>query len=255
MNHPIRRAVVCTEVNSNNVTVFAILAFTLFNGTFENSSHFTDSGLTFMIRDYYEEYKDDYLNYCDPKIPLFHRLHLSEDEYSLYPISTYHRYHSIFKTFANDYVDNIFPENTKIDAQSKLWMEQILGSDKRKTSTLQMKNRIKSVIGAIYFEQIRHKMLSNNNIFYVVVNYPLIIQEKDNQYSIIGLYLLILSIVYVTNVQLVTFTKNLQFLFDSKRAYLKMHRSLKSLENDFDRKDSHFIPLLRPSTVSVSTSA
>ena len=253
-SHAIRQAVYPTELNSNNAAVQGLIALVHHNGIFATSFHFTNAGLIEMMRDFHGTHKSDLMDYVGK--PLFHALRLRKHELGRYPISSYHRYHRIFKRFANDYVDEAFSTDKDVDVPARKWADAVCAN-----TSSHYKDVIKRIISGMYFEQVRHKMLSNDYILYFIIMYPPIVrgQEQENNYYIEAETIRILDTAYQTDTVAVSFTKNLSFLFTESRlrnVYTKMHQDVQRIERGTTRgTPSKLVWNLLPSRVSVSTSS
>lgn len=263
LSHPIRQALYFTELNANIVSFTSQLLILNNTGALHLGSNFTNNGILAMIAYFNKHKRNDIM-----QGNFFHALKLSKEDMGRYPISSYYRYFSLFKTFANEYVDIAYPRENDMykDDDVCQWVQKVddviinpsgrLQETRTRRSVKTQKHKIKDIITGLYFNQIRHKMLSNTSLLYFAFIYPSITKIKD-KYFIESTFLPIINAVYETSAPLISWTKNLSFLFSKKKfrnAYVKMHKGILRIEEEVLLNGTKFVGNLQPSKVAVSVS-
>lgn len=246
-NHPIRKILLPTEFNTLQVMKNALLSLITddSNSNLYYMFNFTDNGIKEIIKDYINKYKYDSINYVGDNF--MSKLKLTDKELTYKPINSYYKWYNIIKTFSYDFTNNL--SETEIN-QLNDWIIAVYPDSK-----LEKKIIIQRIIGGMYYEQIKHKMMSNPSLLYYVPKHiPILQKDKNNKYyyTLLNQYISI-STLNATQLTLPEITMDLSFLIDNdklKKIYKKFYDDINTLDLSWLCED---IQLIKPDDIDIST--
>ena len=282
--NPLFQLLYMFDANVWNVTAEAL--FTLLNpvSAVTNCFSFTNDGIIQMMNDYYGKYQYQYVTYCGKEV--FPNLHLTKKEKARYPFRTYDRYRALFRRFSTDFVDGLFHDSRWLEENEEVvfdWIDRMYHhhpcapTATATTTTTTIRNRgtyrkaLIDILGALYFEQIQHRMLDNPNILYLLLRFPNVYfressSSRKNEVVVDAAFYQIIYVFYKTNCTLVPLTKKMSFFTDYrhrrhdwkklKKCFDVLHSQIMQLEREFcakSGKGNRHVLLLQPSKISLST--
>lgn len=246
---PLRILLLPTELNTLNSAGRAIPTLLRKDFCIHHIFSFTFDGLKTLIRDYLQNRNEssEYTKYMSGGFMTW--LDLSESELSCPPFRDVYLLFNEISSFVEAFVDK-YEEIFGMDHFAlDLWCEALLPS-----ATMPKTEKIKCIVGYMYFLQIRHALMSNNCLTYISNNYPSVIPldsaEAERTFYTVTQQFEQFIISSGTSLKWITMKLNLSNLLQNKDKELKV-----IFDTFYNRLQEIQItnPLLQPCEIGIST--
>ena len=184
---PIRRVLLPTEINTLNSAGRALPTLLRKDFCIHNIFSFTFRGLKALIKEHLHLHVNVLQNqtlyrkymHNDTFLPW---LQLKEVELTYLPFSDIYTLFTEISRFVNAFVDT-YEEIHGIEQlkNGDEWLQELMPYGTATTTKKEKIEKIKSIIGYMYFLQVRHALMSNNTITYISNNFPSVIPESLEQ--------------------------------------------------------------------------
>ena len=258
-DNPLRILLLPTEINTLNCSGRAVSTLLRKDFGIHSIFSFTFDGLKALLKDHLQQHRtrNDCIKYMHSTFLSW--LELSELELTYLPFRDLNRLFMEIKMFVETFIDK-YDEIYGIETIEEEWVAAVLLSFEN-NNKMSKKEKVKCIVGYMYFLQVRHALMSNSHITYISNMYASVIPEKiDGDKSFYTLSQQFEQFIISSGTSLKWFPMNL----DVSRLLLmnnnddKKNLELKQIWETFYTKwnaleDEIQNPLLKPSEISIST--